>query len=175
MRTVDLGNGQFFTFETRNQLSVAIAALSQAIADENLDRYEDREYIDFETAHAVIEEHYDKVVAPVTRHKTLSRRTSQLWGAMVAMGSTSRLRGAPLKYHVICAKCGPSPARARNDVFGVRHRPMCPMLGRPGYENYEIERESIVQNAEAFKTTRLDGVGPTTKESYQALVEYLRS
>lgn len=175
VKTVDLGNGQFFTFANRRQLGVAIAALSRAIADENLDRYESREYVDFETAHAVLEQHFGKVARPGTRHKTLSRRTSQLWAAMVAMGSTARLRSAPLKYNVVCAKCGPSPTRSQHDLYGVRHRPMCPVLKRPGYESYQIDRESIIKNAEAFATIRLDGIGPTTKESYQALVKYLRS
>lgn len=174
MRTVDLGDGQFFTYETREQLGAAIAVLGKAIVDPTLD---DRgcQYVDFDTAYVALRDYFRVAKPPVTTHKALSRRTSRLWGVIVSATNMPNCGDTRLTYRVICAKCGPEPVKAQHDIYGVWHVANCPVLNKLGFENYLVARDSILDNAADFATFHYAGTGDITRQSYQALVEHLRS
>lgn len=178
MKSVGLGNGQVFWFETRQGLESAIARLTAEqmalVRQEAEPMIEAMRRLATQSEPGVVDWPCSWVAianANPGRDETyITNLTGRVWGALLRAQHKQRV-----PFGVYCSECGEYKQGAdlshtRIGMHGVRHATSCDVAKQYRKQFFKVRRESLLQNKGALEQRNIMGVGPAILRGFSAFI-----
>lgn len=178
VKSVGLGNGQVFWYDTRQELESAIARLH---AEQLVLARQDAEPM-MDAMRRLAEQSEPGVIDwarswvalatanPGKQERYITNLTGRVWGAMLRVQDKQRV-----PFGIYCSECGDYSqstdlSNTRMGIHGVRHAKSCDVARVHHKLYFKVEYRSLLENQGVFERRDFVGVGPAIRLGFRALL-----